>query len=106
CSVNLGRVVVRKGKEHARRTPIAIARRAVWGLRAAPASAQTVGVASPMVTVSDARDIAVANGVLYIRKLEFDDGKWKVEGRDVAGRRVEMEIDPRSGDIAQLERFD
>jgi Peptidase propeptide and YPEB domain len=70
------------------------------------AMAQTVGVGTPMVSIGEARDIAVMNGVRYIRKIELDDGKWKVEGRDDAGRRVEMEIDPRTGDIAQLERFD
>ena len=70
------------------------------------AMAQTVGAGEPMVSVGEARDIAVMNGVHYIRKIELDDGKWKVEGRDDAGRRVEMEIDPRSGEIAQLERFD
>ena len=104
--LQLGGVVMLQWKENVMRNSIAIATLSLMCLAAAPASAQTVGVASPRVTVSDARDIAVANGVLYIRKLEFDDGKWKVEGRDVAGRRVEMEIDPRSGDIAQLERFD
>jgi Peptidase propeptide and YPEB domain len=70
------------------------------------AMAQTVGVGTPLISVGEARDIAVMNGVLYIRKLESDDGKWKVQGRDQAGHRVEMEIDPRSGEIAHLERFD
>jgi hypothetical protein len=46
------------------------------------------------------------NGVVAIRKIEFYDDAWHVVGRDQAGRRVEMEIDPRSGDIAHLERFD
>ena len=41
-----------------------------------------------------------------IRKIELYDGKWHVEGRDQSGMRVEMQIDPRSGDIAHLERFD
>jgi hypothetical protein len=68
--------------------------------------AQTVGLGSPFVTVDDAREIAAMNGVVAIRNLEFDDDKWKVQGRDDEGRRVEMEIDPRSGEIAQLERFD
>ena len=88
------------------RNSIAIAAVSLLCFAAVPASAQTVGVGPPMVTVSDARDIAVSAGVLYIRKIELDDGKWKVQGRDQGGRRVEMEIDPRTGNIAQLERFD
>lgn len=71
-----------------------------------PALAQTVGVGTPFITVDDARDIALANGVIAIRKIEFDDGQWEVEGRDRADRRVEMKIDPRTGEVAQLERFD
>jgi hypothetical protein len=70
------------------------------------AGAQTVGVGTPLLSVDEARDIAVTNGVVFIRKIELDDGKWKVAGRDRAGRRVEMEIDPRTGEIAQLEKFD
>jgi hypothetical protein len=46
------------------------------------------------------------NGVVAVRKIEFYDGTWHVVGRDVSGRRVEMEVDPRTGTIAHLERFD
>jgi hypothetical protein len=70
------------------------------------AMAQTVGVAPPAMSVDEARDIAVMNGVTAIRKIELYDGKWKIEGRDQAGHGVSMQIDPRTGEIAHLERFD
>jgi hypothetical protein len=70
------------------------------------ATAQTVGVGVPMITVNEARDIAMMNGTVAIRKIEFDDGQWKVEGRDFQGRRIEIRIDPHTGAIAELERFD
>jgi hypothetical protein len=70
------------------------------------AMAQTVGIGPPVMSVDEVRDIAVMNGVIAIRKIELDDGKWKVEGRDQSGMRVEMRVDPRTGEIAQLERFD
>ncbi len=85
---------------------IASAALALACLAAAPAMAQTVGAGSPVISVDDARDIAAFNGVVLIRKIEFDDGGWKVEGRDRANRRVEMRIDPRTGEIAELEKFD
>jgi len=69
------------------------------------AMAQTVGVGPPTMPVDQARDIAVMNGVIAIRKIELYDGTWHVEGRDQIGRHVEMQIDPRSGEIAHLERF-
>lgn len=75
-------------------------------LGSAAASAQTVGAGNPLVAVDEARDIAAFNGVVAIRKIEFDDGYWKIEGRDREDRRVEMKIDPRTGEIAQLEKFD
>jgi hypothetical protein len=70
------------------------------------ATAQTVGVYSPAVSADQAQDIAVINGVIALNKIEFDDRKWKVKGLDRAGRRVEMEISPNTGEIIRLERFD
>jgi len=73
---------------------------------AAPAAAQNViFVPGTGVTAAVAQDIAVGNGVIAIRKIEFDDGAWKVEGRDREGRRVEMKIDPSTGEIIKLERY-
>ncbi len=72
----------------------------------ASASAQTVGVAPDRITVDEARDIAAMNGVIAVRKLERYDGAWHVEGRDDAGRHVEMTIDQRDGRVTWLDRFD
>jgi len=76
------------------------------------ASAQTVGVAPPDVVVEppspidNARNIAEMNGVVDIRKIEFYDDNWHVEGRDQSGHSVSMTIDPRTNTIAHLERYD
>jgi hypothetical protein len=70
------------------------------------AMAQTVGVGPPTMPVDQARDIAVMNGMIAIRKIELYDGTWHVAGRDQSGMRVEMQIDPRTGEVAHLERFD
>jgi len=79
----------------------------VVGLAAGTAAqAQTVGVGEPVIAIDEARDIAAFNGVVAIHKIEFDEGYWKIEGVDRANRRVEMRIDPQTGEIAELERFD
>jgi len=70
-----------------------------------PTGAQTTGVGTPMVDAAEARDIAAFNGVALIDKIEFDEGVWKVEGRDRSDRRVEMRIDPETGEIEEMERF-
>jgi len=88
------------------RYQIAAAALALACLAGQPVVAQTTGAGSPMIGAVEARDIAAFNGVVLVRKIEFDDGVWKVEGRDRADRRVEMRIDPRTGEVAQLERFD
>jgi hypothetical protein len=93
-------------REFVMRNRIAIFALAVACLAGTPAIAQTVGAGSPIISVDQARAVAAFNGVVLIRKIEFDDGQWQIEGRDRADRRVEMKIDPRTGEVAQLERFD
>ena len=91
------------------RNRIAVAAFVLTCFALAPAKAQivqgTIGAGPSTITVEEARDIAVANGVVSIRKIELDEGLWKIYGDDPAGRRVEMKIDPHSGVIAQLNRF-
>jgi hypothetical protein len=56
------------------------------------------------ISSADAQAIAVQNGVAVIYRLRLDEGVWKLEGRDVTGRFVRMRIDPRSGDVINLDR--
>jgi hypothetical protein len=77
------------------------------------AMAQTVGVAPPDYVVGpplspmdNARNIAETSGVVDIRKIEFYDDKWHVDGRDEGGHHVWMTIDPRTNSVAHLERDD
>jgi Peptidase propeptide and YPEB domain len=74
-------------------------------LAVTPAAAQTVGVYVPPLSAAQAQDVAVMNGVIAIRKIEFDDGAWKVEGRARDGGRIEMKIHPQTGEILKLERY-
>ena len=64
-----------------------------------------VSLATVSVSAAQAQDIAAINGVIAIRKIEFDDGAWKIEGRDREGRRVEMKVHPGTGEILRLERY-
>jgi hypothetical protein len=94
------------------RNRITLAAALFAGLAMAPnamvsnATAQTVGVFTPAISADQAQEIAALNGVIGIRKIEFDDRMWKIEGLDRAGRRVEMKISPNTGEIVRLERFD
>lgn len=67
-------------------------------LFAAPVLAQT-----PAIGIDDALRIARENGLATITKIEMDDGKWEVEGRNAAQQRIEIDIDPASGKILKTE---
>jgi hypothetical protein len=91
--------------------PIAAAAISFVALIASPAAMAQTAVYDPPavyagpVSAAEAQDIAVANGVVAIRKVELDEGLWKLRGRDAAGARVEMKIDRGSGAIVNLERY-
>ena len=95
------------------RTSVAAAALLMVVVAAPFASAQTMGVGPPDVVVmpppspvDNARNIAMMNGVVDIRKIDFYDDYWHVEGRDQSGHSVSMTIDPRTNTIAHLERYD
>jgi len=78
---------------------------ACWAVSLPPAQAQTVGIYVPAISAAQAQDIAALNGVITIRKIEFNDGTWKIEGLARDGGRVEMKIHPQTGEILKLERY-
>lgn len=53
---------------------------------------------------SDIRAQLTVAGYSNIRDVEFDDGLWKAEARDSAGRDVELRLDPDSGEIVGKEK--
>ena len=65
-------------------------------LPALPAGAQK------SVTVEDVRTIALDKGIVEIKEIELDDGVWEVEGWDPDGRKVEMDVDARTGAVIKI----
>lgn len=55
------------------------------------------------ITVAAAIAIAASVGLIVIREVECDDGRWEIEGWSVLGREMEVEIDARSGRIVEIE---
>ena len=45
-------------------------------------------------------------GYSSLHKLEADDGRYEVEARNPEGQRVELKVNPRSGDIVRSKRDD
>ncbi len=67
-----------------------------------PASAQAPQ--APAVSLEQATKTARDAGLVMIREIELDDGKWEVEGRNQAGERRELHIDASSGKMLRNER--
>lgn len=69
---------------------------------ARPAAAEAGRCRGP-VTAEGAIAIAREAGIVHVTSVACDDGKWEVEGRDARGRKMEVEIDPRTGRILEIE---
>lgn len=48
---------------------------------------------------ADVRAKLAAAGYTKVRDVKFDDGLWKAEADDAAGKRVELRLDPATGDV-------
>jgi uncharacterized membrane protein YkoI len=69
---------------------------------ARPAAADDDRCRGP-VTAERAIEIARQAGMVRVTEVECDDGTWEIEGRDARGREMEVEIDPRTGRILDIE---
>jgi hypothetical protein len=54
---------------------------------------------APAVSLEQATKIARDAGLVMIREIELDDGKWEIEGRNQAGESRELHIDAGSGKV-------
>lgn len=53
------------------------------------------------ITISEAIEIAMAQGITLIRSIEFDDGLWEVEGRNADGAQIAVEISGATGELVE-----
>ncbi|MBW6397310.1 PepSY domain-containing protein [Roseomonas sp. HJA6] len=72
-------------------------------LLAAPALADSTACRSG-ITAEEAIRIAREAGIAWLAKVECDDGRWEVEGRDASDRRIEVKVNPVDGRVVQVER--
>lgn len=67
-------------------------------LCAGPVAAQDARAADAM-TAPQVRAALEAQGYTRVNDIEFDDGMWKADARSADGQRVELRIDPASGQV-------
>ncbi len=73
---------------------------AMMGL-AAPALAYDSG---NLLSMQQALDIATDVGVVTISDTQFAGDEWQVEGRDIAGRYIEVDVDATTGAVLNVDR--
>lgn len=71
-------------------------------LQATPARADEACRAHPIAR-AQAIAIALTAGLVRVKEVDCDDDEWEVEGWTVTGRRIEVEIDARTGRIKEIE---
>ncbi|CUT12846.1 hypothetical protein BF49_3926 [Bradyrhizobium sp.] len=68
---------------------------------AAPAMAYDTG---DQISMQVALDVATDIGVMTVSHTEFLGDEWQIEGRDRAGRWMEVDVDARTGEVRNVDR--
>lgn len=75
-------------------------------------AAAALGVATPAMAydsgdlISMQRALAIATdlGLMTVSHTEFSGYEWQIEGRDIAGRYLEVDVDARTGQVLNVDR--
>ncbi len=70
---------------------------------ATPALAYDSPAQAP-VPIQEALDIASDIGVFAVSESRFAGDEWQIEGRDIAGRYIEVDVDATTGAILNVDR--
>jgi hypothetical protein len=68
---------------------------------ATPAMAYDAG---DLISLQDALGVATDIGLASISHTQFAGDKWEIEGRDRAGRYIEVAVDAATGDVLWVNR--
>ncbi|MCK1713310.1 MULTISPECIES: PepSY domain-containing protein [unclassified Bradyrhizobium] len=68
---------------------------------AAPAMAYDTG---DQISMQAALDVATDIGVMTVSHTQFLGDEWQIEGRDRAGRWIEVDVDARTGEVRNVDR--
>jgi hypothetical protein len=76
------------------------------------AMAATLGFAAPalaydsgnLLSMEAALDVATNIGLVTVSHTEFAGDEWQIEGRDVVGRYMEVDVDATTGAVLNVDR--
>jgi hypothetical protein len=76
------------------------------------AAVVALGIAGPaaaydsggLISMQRALDVATDLGLVTVSHTEFSGDEWQVEGRDITGRYMEVDVDVRTGEVLNVDR--
>jgi uncharacterized membrane protein YkoI len=68
---------------------------------ATPASAYDSG---DLISMQEALSIATELGLVTVSHTEFAGDEWQIEGRDMSGRYMEVDVDATTGEVLNVDR--
>ena len=63
-----------------------------------------VPMAQGPFTLQQALLVAQEVGVVTVSNTNFDGDQWEIEGRDINGKYIEVDVDARTGEIRDVDR--
>lgn len=75
-------------------------------------AALAIGAATPamaydsgdQISMETALDVASSLGIVTVSNTQFLGDEWEVEGRDRAGRWMQVDVDARTGEVRNVDR--
>ena len=68
---------------------------------AAPAAAYDSG---SLISMQEALDVATDLGLVAVSHTQFAGDEWQIEGRDMSGRYMEVDVDATTGEVLNVDR--
>jgi len=68
---------------------------------ATPASAYDSG---DLISMQEALSIATELGLVTVSHTQFAGAEWQIEGRDISGRYMEVDVDAPPGEVLNVDR--
>jgi hypothetical protein len=68
---------------------------------AAPAAAYDSG---SLISMQEALDVATDLGLVAVSHTQFAGDEWQIEGRDILGRYMEVDVDATTGEVLNVDR--
>jgi len=71
----------------------------------APLAARADDIGGSLISMQRAVLIANGIGLVRVNEIQFDDGKWNIEGRDPYGRSITIDVNARTEEVLRVDRW-